>query len=95
MEKSLTKIRTPLGVILLVVGFLCHFLAAHAIGGTTRAYRDHILGFVLLTVVSGVIVFLLGRRFWKGRPDVSLLIVGIVQAAIGVWVWMGRFSVHG
>jgi hypothetical protein len=92
---QLTQIRTTHGVILLIIGFLCHVFAAQAIGGTARAYRDHVLGFVLLTVVSAVIVLFLGKRFWKGRPEVSWLIVGILQAAIGVWVWMGRYNVHG
>ena len=49
-----------LGVVLLIVGFFCHFFAARAIGGTYIAYRDHLLGFVLLTVVSGLIVWCTG-----------------------------------
>lgn len=86
---------TWLGVILLVVGFLGHYFAARAIGGTYIAYRDHIFGFVLLTLVSGAIVGVLGWRFWRGRPDITILIVGVLQALIGVWVYTERFSVHG
>ena len=86
---------TWIGVLLLVVGFLGHFFAARAIGGTYIAYRDHIFGFVFLTLVSGAIVAGLGWRFWKGRHDVTLLIVGVLQAIIGIWVYTQRFGVHG
>ena len=84
-----------LGVILLVAGFLAHFLAARAIGGTYIAYRDHMFGFVVLTLVSAVIVWLVGMRFWKGRHDITLLLVGVIQAIIGLLVYNSRFSVHG
>jgi len=84
-----------LGVILLVAGFLGHFFAARAIGGSYIAYRDHIFGFVVLTLVSAVIVGLLGMRFWKGRHDITLLIVGVLQAVIGVIIYTNRFAVHG
>jgi hypothetical protein len=86
---------TWIGALLLVVGFLGHFFAARAIGGTYIAYRDHIFGFIFLTLASGAIVAGLGWRFWKGRHDVTLLIVGVLQAIIGIWVYTQRFSVHG
>lgn len=86
---------TWLGLILLVAGFLGHYFAARAIGGTYIAYRDHIAGFVLLTVVSGAIVAAFGWRFWKGRHDITLLIVGALQAVIGYVVYLERFRVHG
>ena len=86
---------TRLGVVLLVAGFLGHYFAARAIGGTYIAYRDHIFGFVLLTLVSAAIIALVGWRFWKGRHDITLLIVGALQAVIGVIVYMNRFAVHG
>lgn len=84
-----------LGVILLVAGFLGHFFAARAIGGTYIAYRDHIFGFVLLTVVSAVIVGLIGKFWWKGRHDITLLIVGVLQTIIGIMIYINRFAVHG
>jgi hypothetical protein len=84
-----------LGVLLLVVGFLGHYFAARAIGGSYIAYRDHILGFFVILLVTGLIIAGLGWRFWKGRRDITLLIVGAVQALFGVWVYIGRFSVHG
>jgi hypothetical protein len=84
-----------LGVLLLVVGFLGHYFAARAIGGSYIAYRDHILGFFVILLVTGLIIAGLGWRFWKGRRDITLLIVGLVQALFGVWVYIGRFSVHG
>ena len=86
---------TWLGVALLVVGFLGHYFAARAIGGTYIAYRDHIFGFFLILLVTGGIIAGLGWRFWRGRRDITLLIVGLVQALLGVWVYMGRYGVHG
>jgi hypothetical protein len=83
------------GVVLLFGGFMGHVLAAQAIGGTRLAYRDHLLGFVGLTVVTGAIIAGLGWRFWKGRRDITLFILGAVQAIIGVIVYIQRFSVHG
>jgi len=96
MSKS-TAYRTRfwLGVVLLVVGFLGHFFAARAIGGTYIAYRDHMLGFVGLTLVSGAIIGVIGWRFWRGRADITLLILGALQALLGIWVYVERFSVHG
>jgi len=84
-----------LGVMLLGVGLLLHLLSAQAIGGSYVAYRDHILGFVGLALVSSAIVAALGWRFWKGRHDVTLLILGALQTVIGVLVYINRFSVHG
>jgi len=86
---------TWIGLILIVAGLLGHLFAAHAIGGSHIAYRDHILGFVLIAVVTGAIIAGLGLRFWKGRPDITVLIIGIVQAAFGLFVYIERFNVHG
>ena len=86
---------TWLGVILLVVGFLGHYFAARAIGGSYIAYRDHIFGFFVVLLVTGLIIAGLGWRFWKGRRDITVFIVGLVQALLGIWVYMGRYSVHG
>ena len=86
---------TSLGVVLLVVGFLGHYFAARAIGGSYIAYRDHIFGFFLILLVTGLIIAGLGWRFWKGRRDITVFIIGLVQALLGIWVYMGRYSVHG
>jgi hypothetical protein len=86
---------TGLGVILLGVGLLLHLLSARAIGGSYVAYRDHIFGFVVLTLVSGALIAGLGWRFSKGRHDITLLILGALQTAVGIVVYMNRFSVHG
>ena len=86
---------TWLGVALLMVGFLGHFFAARAIGGTYIAYRDHIFGFFLILLVTGAIIAALGWRFWKGRRDIMLLTIGVVQALFGIWIYINRFSVHG
>jgi hypothetical protein len=82
-----------LGVILLVLGFLGHFFAARAIGGSYVAFRDHIFGFFLILVVSGAIVWGLGLRFWRGRYDLTVLIIGALQALFGLVIYIERFNV--
>lgn len=82
-----------LGLVLLVAGFFGHFFAARGIGGSYVAYRDHIVGFTILTVASLIIVGLLGWRFWKGRRDVTILTVGVIQAILGLVIYIERFHV--
>ncbi len=82
-----------LGVILTVVGFLGHFFAARAIGGSYVAFRDHIAGFFMILVVTGAIIAGLGWRFWKGRSDITVLIIGVVQALFGIAIYMMRFHI--
>jgi len=86
---------TAIGVLLLLVGLLEHLISARAIGGSYIAFRDHIFGFVLITIVSGAIIFGLGMRFWKGRRDISILLLGIVNLLSGFLVYLGRYHVHG
>ena len=81
------------GVLLIVVGFLGHFFAARAIG-TYIYYRDHIFGFFLILLVTGSIIAGLGWRFWKGRKDITLLIIGVVQALFGIAIYTMRFHIH-
>lgn len=50
---------------------------------------------MVLTLVSALVVWGLSLRFFKGRHDITLLIVGIVQALLGVYIYINRFSVHG
>jgi hypothetical protein len=69
--------------------------AAQAIGGTSLAYRDHLLGFFGLSVISAAIVAGIGAKFWRGRADVTVLTVGVVQMLLGIFVYINRFSVHG
>ncbi len=85
--------RIWLGGALLVVGFMGHFLAARAIGGSYIAFRDHIFGFFLILVVTGGIIALLGWRFWKGRPDITVLIIGVIQALFGIYIYIERFHI--
>jgi hypothetical protein len=92
---STRRLYTSLGVALLIVGLLGHIFAARAIGGTHLAYRDHIAGFVLIAVVSGLIIAALGWRFWRRRFDITMLVFGAVQAIMGVVVYIERFAVHG
>ena len=83
------------GLACLTAGLLGHVLAAQAIGGSYLAYRDHLLGFVGLTVVSGAVLVLIGWRFWRGRPERTVLVLGVVQLFFGVVAYVMRFSVHG
>ena len=85
--------RIWLGVILLVLGFLGHFFAARAIGGSYVAFRDHIFGFFVILLVSGAIVAGLGWRFWRGRHDITVLIIGAVQALFGLVIYIERFNI--
>jgi hypothetical protein len=81
-----------LGVLLIVVGFLGHFFAARAIG-TYIYYRDHIFGFFLILLVTGSIIAGLGWRFWKGRKDITVFIIGVVQALFGIAIYIMRFHI--
>ncbi len=86
---------TAIGLLLLGGALVAHLLAAQAIGGTYRAYRDHLLGFLGASVLSAAIVAGLGAKFWRGRSDISVLTIGVLQALLGIYVWVTRFSVHG
>ena len=90
-----SRMRLWLGLLLLSAGLLGHLLAARAIGGTQLAYRDHIFGVVVLSLVSGALIAGLAWRFWRGRHDISVLVLGVVQALMGLVVYVQRFSVHG
>jgi hypothetical protein len=83
-----------IGALLTVGGFLGHFFAARAIGGYAIAYRDHIFGFFLILVVTGGAIALLGRFFWRGRRDITILLIGVVQALFGIVIYMNRFHIH-
>jgi hypothetical protein len=85
--------KTALGIILIIVGLLGHLLAAHAIGGSAMAYRHHIFGFFLILLVTGAIIAGIGWRFWRGRRDITLLIIGTVQALFGAAIYVERFHV--
>lgn len=76
-----------IGAALLATGLLGHLLAANAEGGRGIHYRHHILGFVILSVVSAVLIAGLGRLFWRGRHDITLLIVGAMQTLFGFLIY--------
>jgi hypothetical protein len=86
--------RMWLGVALAGAGLLGHLLSAQAIGGYYVAYRDHIFGFVIIAIVTGVIIAGLGWRFWRGRHDITLLTFGAVQAIVGFVIWLNRFNIN-
>jgi hypothetical protein len=72
---------------------LGHLFAAQAIGGTFVDYRDHVAGFLGLSLVSGAIIAGLGWRFWRGRHDITLLILGALQTFLGLVVYVERFHI--
>ena len=82
-----------LGILLLGAGLSGHLLAAQAIGGYYVAYRDHIFGFVIGLIVLGGILVALGRWFWRGRPDITVLLLGVLQAIFGLVVYVNRYHV--
>lgn len=83
------------GLGLLLAGLYGHVQSAIDIGGSFRAFRDHLAGFVALTIATGVVVAMVGRRFWPRRNDVTILVLGAVQAVIGLLVYLDRFSLKG
>ncbi|MES2521732.1 MAG: hypothetical protein V4617_03455 [Gemmatimonadota bacterium] len=72
--------------LLLVVGLLGHLYAAHAMGGSQLAYTHHAMGFVIILVVTGGIMAAAGWRFWRSHRELTLLMIGLVQALIGLWI---------
>jgi len=82
-----------LGISLLGVGLVFHLLAAGADGGTFAAFRGHVIGFLLLTLVSVVAIVFIGRRYWRGRVDMWVLTLGAVQAVAGALIYILRFHV--
>jgi hypothetical protein len=77
-----------LGVLLLAFGLFWHLLAADVEGGRTLHYQHHIFGWFLLTVITGIVISVLGRFFWRGRHDLTLLIVGALQTLFGFLVYL-------
>ena len=85
-RSSARRISTWVGVVLLVLGLIGHLYAAHAIGGSRIAYTHHVFGFFLILIVTGAIIAILGRFFWRSRPDITVLTIGAVQALFGLLV---------
>ncbi len=81
------RVRLWIGIVLLAVGLSGHLFTAAVTGGQSLHYRHHILGFVFLSAVAWVILALLGRRFWRGRHDITVLTLGAVQAILGLMVY--------
>lgn len=85
---------TWFGAFFLALGLLGHVFAAQAIGGSRLAYTHHVFGFFVGLVFFGVVAAALGWRFWKRRPDITLLVVGVAQALFGLVVYVQRFHIR-
>jgi uncharacterized membrane protein len=72
--------------LMLLVGFLGHLIAAHLNGGSQVAYLHHVVGFFLILVVTGVVILGVGRLLWRGRTDITLFVIAVVQALMGAVV---------
>lgn len=59
--------------------------------GGRVAYTHHVLGFGLILLVTGGVMAGLGYWFWRSRPAVTLLVMGLVQALLGLWVALEPF----
>jgi FtsH-binding integral membrane protein len=95
MNATANRTRIWLGVILAGLGLLGHVFAARAISGRNPlAYPHHILGFFLILLVTGAIIAALGWRFWKGRRDITVLTIGLVQALFGLVIYLNRFNLR-
>lgn len=87
-SRATARTLTWLGLFFLALGLAGHLTAANVEGGRAIHYRHHIVGFIGLSLVCGIIVMLFERRFWKDRRDVTLLMVGILQSVLGWWVYV-------
>ena len=79
------------GWLLLGVGLLGHVYAAYAVGGSRVAYTHHVLGFALILLVTGGLIAGVGYWFWRSRPALTFLVIGLVQALLGLWVALEPF----
>ena len=77
-----------LGATLVGIGLLGHLLSARAIGGSALAYRHHVIGFVLILVVTGLVVAAFSWHSWKERLGNTLLTLGAIQAVFGIAVYV-------
>ena len=90
---ALKRVNVWWGIGLLGVGLVFQLLAASATKGGFVEYRNHIIGFLLLTVVAIVAMVFIGRRYWRGRIELWVLTLGALQAAVGAMTFVIRFHV--
>jgi hypothetical protein len=82
--RATTKYTT---LILLAVGLLGHVLAAAAMGGSLTPYVHHILGFFIILIVTGAVIWALGRLLWRNHPEITAIAIAAVQAILGLLVY--------
>ena len=73
-------------MLLLGLGLLGHVYAAYATGGRTIDYTHHVLGFFFILLVTGGVLAGLGWLFWRSRWPITLFVIGLVQALLGLMV---------
>lgn len=72
--------------LLLVVGLCGHLWAAHVTGGSRIAYTHHVLGFFLILAVTGGVIAGVARVLWRSRVEAPVVVIAVVQAALGAWI---------
>jgi len=71
------------GIALLLLGLGGHLASAYVIRALPHAFAHHIEGFLLLTMATALVLLALGWFFWRGRHDITLLLLGISQFVAG------------
>lgn len=79
-------------LVMLGLGLAAHLWAAHLGGGSALHYGHHVFGFFLILAVTGGLIAGLGWLFWRSRPDLTLIAVGVVQVLFGVLVVVDMLS---
>jgi hypothetical protein len=87
-SRRVSRRRTWLGIALIALGLLGHLLVERSISGRAMAYGYHIFAFLLLLLASGAIVAGVGRLFWRGRHDITLVVIGAVQVLFALLTYL-------
>lgn len=70
--------------VLFVIAIVMRFVTVAAMGGSANDFsKVFLVGFVGVSVVWGAFFALLGHFFWRGRHDITLLILATFSALTG------------